>query len=99
MPVHRGQWHFISLDSATDIGLFYVYPAVAGQGAGRMLYDAIEKLSVARGTAHLAVDASDTARAFFEHRGFVAEQRNTVSAGDEWLSNTSMKKNLKEGAP
>ena len=90
---------FISLDSATDIGLFYVHPAVAGQGAGRMLYDAIEKISVARGTPHLAVDASDTARPFFEHRGFTAEQRNTVSAGNEWLSNTSMKKKLKEGAP
>ena len=90
---------FISLDSATDIGLFYVHPAVAGQGAGRMLYDAIEKISSARGAPHLAVDASDTAREFFEHRGFSPEQRNTVSAGNEWLSNTSMKKKLKEGAP
>ena len=90
---------FISLDSPTDIGLFYVHPAVAGQGAGRMLYDAIEKISAARGTPHLAVDASDTARPFFEHRGFTAEQRNTVSAGNEWLSNTSMKKKLKERAP
>lgn len=90
---------FISLDSATDIGLFYVHPAVAGHGAGRMLYDAIEKLSAARGTAHLAVDASDTALPFFEHRGFTAEQRNSVSIGNEWLSNTWMKKKLKEGAP
>lgn len=90
---------FISLDNATDIGLFYVHPAVAGQGAGRMLYDAIEKISTARGTTHLALDASDTARPFFEHRGFTAEQRNTVSAGNEWLSNTTMKKKLKEAAP
>jgi putative acetyltransferase len=67
---------------------------VAGQGVGRMLYDAVEKLSAARGTPHLSVDASDTSRDFFTHRGFSPEQRNTVSVGNEWLSNTTMKKKL-----
>ena len=43
-----------------------------------MLYDAIEKLAAARGAAHLSVDASDTAREFFVHRGFAPQQRNTV---------------------
>jgi putative acetyltransferase len=85
---------FISLDGPTEIGLFYVHPALAGQGAGRMLYDAVEKLSAARGAPHLSVDASDTAREFFAHRGFSAEQRNSVSVGNEWLSNTTMKKKL-----
>jgi putative acetyltransferase len=92
---------FIALDAPTSIDLFYVHPAVAGQGIGKMLYDAVEKLSAARGTAHLTVDASDTAREFFQRRGFTAEQRNTVSVGNEWLSNTTMKKKLaaKGGAP
>ena len=85
---------FISLDGPTEIGLLYVHPAVARQGIGRMLYDAIEKLSVSRGSPHLSVDASDTAREFFMHRGFTAEQRNSVSVGNEWLSNTTMKKRL-----
>jgi putative acetyltransferase len=85
---------FISLDAPTAIGLFYVHPDVAGQGAGRMLYEAIEKISAARGTPHLSVDASDTARDFFAHRGFRAEQRNSMSVGNEWLSNTTMKKKL-----
>jgi putative acetyltransferase len=85
---------FISLDKPTEIGMFYVHPAVAGQGVGRMLYDAVEKLSAARGTPHLSVDASDNARDFFTHRGFSAEQRNSVSVGNEWLSNTTMKKKL-----
>jgi putative acetyltransferase len=85
---------FISLDAPTEIGLFYVHPDVAGQGAGRMLYDAIEKIAAARGTEHLKVDASDTARDFFAHRGFTAEQRNSLSVGNEWLSNTTMKKKL-----
>ena len=42
---------FISLDAPTEIGLFYVHPAVAGQGVGKMLYDAVEKLAAARGTS------------------------------------------------
>ena len=83
---------FISLDAPTEIGLFYVHPAVAGQGVGAMLYGAVEKLSASRGTAHLTVDASDTAREFFASKGFTAEQRNSVSVGNEWLSNTTMKK-------
>ena len=92
---------FISLDAPTEIGLFYVHPAVARQGVGKLLYDAVEKLSKARGTPHLSVDASDTAREFFEREGFSPEQRNTVSVGNEWLSNTTMKKNLtaKETTP
>jgi putative acetyltransferase len=89
---------FISLDAPTEIGLFYVHPAVAGQGVGRMLYDAVEKIAGSRGTPHLSVDASDTAREFFARRGFSAHQRNTVSVGNEWLSNTTMKKQLKGSA-
>jgi putative acetyltransferase len=85
---------FISLDSATEIGFFYVHPTGAGQGAGSMLYDAVEKLSASRGTPHLSADVSDSAREFFAKRGFSAEQRNTVSIGNEWLSNTTMKKRL-----
>jgi len=81
---------FISLDAPTSIDLFYVHPAVAGHGVGATLYDAVEKLSAAR----LSVEASDTAREFFAHRGFSSEQRNSVSVGNEWLSNTTMKKKL-----
>jgi putative acetyltransferase len=90
---------FVALDSPTEIGLFYIHPAIAGQGAGTMLYEAIEKLSASRGTPHLSVEASDTARDFFAHRGFIAEQRNSVSVGNEWLSNTTMKKNLAGKGP
>ena len=85
---------FITLDSPTAIGLFYVHPAAAGQGAGALLYDAVEKIAGARGAPHLSVDASDSAREFFARRGFSAEQRNSVSVGNEWLSNTTMKKKL-----
>ncbi len=63
-----------------------------------MLCDALEKLAAARGTARLVTDASDSARGFFERRGFVAQRRNTVSCGGEWLVNTTMRKELAKGS-
>ena len=50
--------------------MLYVHPAAAGQGVGAMLIDALEKLAGARGAAKLIVDASDSARGFFEKRGY-----------------------------
>jgi putative acetyltransferase len=85
---------FISLDGPEQIGMLYVHPAAAGQGVGTMLYDAVEKLAAARGASKLTVEASDSASDFFRHRGFVAQQRNTVLRGDEWLANTTMEKKL-----
>ena len=85
---------FASLASNDRVDMLYVHPAAAGQGAGAMLADALEKLAAARGAKKLSVDASDTARRFFEKRGFVAQQRNSVSIGDEWLANTTLSKQL-----
>jgi len=85
---------FISLAGPEQIDMLYVHPAVAGQGIGTMLYDAAEKLAASRGAPRLTVEASDCASAFFQHRGFVAQRRNTVSHGGEWLANTSMEKKL-----
>jgi putative acetyltransferase len=92
---------FASLAGSTRIDMLYVHPAAAGQGAGAMLCDALEKLAAARGSKELTVDASDSARGFFEKRGFSAQSRNTVSLAGEWLANTTMTKPLaaKGGAP
>jgi putative acetyltransferase len=85
---------FIALEGKDHIDMLYVHPAVAGRGVGTMLCEALEKLAGARGTARLTVDASDSARDFFQHRGYVAQQRNSVSRGGEWLANTTMHKQL-----
>lgn len=85
---------FASLADNTRIDMLYVHPAAAGQGAAAMLCDALEKLAAARGSKELSVDASDSARGFFERRGFVAKTRNTVALGGEWLANTTMVKPL-----
>jgi putative acetyltransferase len=85
---------FASLADNRNIDMLYVHPAAAGQGAGAMLCDALEKLAAARGTKELTVEASDSARGFFEKRGFTAKTRNTVLRGGEWLANTTMVKPL-----
>ncbi len=85
---------FASLADNKQIDLLYVHPEAAGQGAGTMLADALEKLAAGRGSKELTVEASDSARGFFEKRGFVARTRNTVSLGGEWLANTTMSKTL-----
>jgi putative acetyltransferase len=85
---------FAALEGKDKIGMLYVHPAVAGQGVGAMLVDALEKLAGGRGVAKLKVDASDTARGFFEKRGYVAQQRNTVTVAGEWLANTTLQKQL-----
>ncbi len=85
---------FASLADNSRIDTLYVHPAASGQGAAKMLCEALEKLATGRGTKELSVDASDSARGFFERRGFVAKTRNTVAVGGEWLANTTMVKPL-----
>jgi putative acetyltransferase len=85
---------FASLQDNKIIDMLYVHPAVVGQGIGTMLYDALEKLASARGASELTVDASDSAREFFLRRGFQPYRRNTISVGNEWIANTTMKKTL-----
>ena len=86
---------FATLADNTRIDMLYVHPAAAGQGAGSMLCDALEKLAAARGAKEVAVEASDTASGFFEKRGYIAKSRNTVLRAGEWLANTTMTKPLR----
>lgn len=90
---------FASLEGRDKIDMLYVHPGAAGHGAGSMLADALEKLAGARGAEKLTVDTSDTARGFFEKRGYIAQQRNSISMGDEWLANTTLTKQLKGPKP
>jgi putative acetyltransferase len=90
---------FASLKGADHIDMLYVHPSAVGQGVAAMLCDALEKLAGARGAKSLTVDASDNAESFFVKRGYVGKQRNTVTINGEWLANTTMQKNLGEGAP
>ncbi|GAC1335554.1 MAG: GNAT family N-acetyltransferase [Beijerinckiaceae bacterium] len=85
---------FASLRGENHIGMLYVDPPAIGHGVARTLCDALEKLAGARGAARLVVDASDTARGFFEKRGYHPLRRQTVDYFGEWLGNTVMEKRL-----
>ena len=85
---------FGSLEADDKIGFLYVHPAAIERGAGTMLADALEKIAGGRGARALNVDVSDSAYDFFSKRGYAAQQRNSVRCGDEWLSNTTMKKTI-----
>jgi putative acetyltransferase len=88
---------FASLKDNKEVDMLYVHPSVAGHGVATLLCDALEKLAGGRGAKSLAVDASDTAVDFFRKRGYVAQQRNSVTVNGEWLANTTMKKSFGEG--
>jgi putative acetyltransferase len=85
---------FASLRGEDHIGMLYVDPQAAGQGVATTLCDALEKLVGARGATKLSVDASDTARGFFQKRGYQPLHRQTVDCFGEWLGNTAMEKRL-----
>lgn len=89
---------FVSLEGPEHLDMLYVHPAVAGQGVGTMLCDALEKIAAGRGTPRLSVEASDSARDFFARRGYVPQRRNTVSCRGEWLASTTMEKALTKGS-
>lgn len=85
---------FVSLAGRDHLDMLYVDPRRSRQGVATQLCVAIEKLAAARGARKLTVDASDTARAFFDGRGFEARHRQTIALGDYWLGNTRMEKNV-----
>jgi putative acetyltransferase len=85
---------FGSLRGQDHIDMLYVDPQAAGQGVASTLCDALEKLAGARGATKLSVYASDTARGFFEKRGYQPLHRQTVDCFGEWLGNTAMEKRL-----
>lgn len=86
---------FASLKDNTHIDMLFVHPYYASKGVGSTLMSALEAIAAARGTEAVTVDASDTAMAFFERRGFEATQRNSIPLDELWLSNTTMTKRLK----
>ncbi len=96
LVVHDGEEHlgFACLKDNNRIEMVYVHPFYAGEGVGTALCDALERLAAARGTTEITTEASETAVMFFEGRGYIAQMRNSVPVGGEWLSNTTMKKQL-----
>jgi putative acetyltransferase len=90
---------FGSLKDNEKIDMLYIQPDFVGRGAARTLIDALTRLAIARGAKLLTVDASEVSKPLFERLGFVAQKRNLVHVGDQWLANTTMTKTLGVESP
>jgi putative acetyltransferase len=90
---------FASLKGADEIDMLFVAPEFARRGVGLALIDALTRLARSRGAKRLTVEASDVARPLFERQDFVAQKRNLVRKGEEWLANTTMTKTLGAETP
>jgi putative acetyltransferase len=76
------------------IDLLYVHKDQQGKGIASMIYNILEGKARQDGMQALATDASFTAKAFFERKGFIlVEQRSYIVDGVE-ISNCRMIKSL-----
>jgi putative acetyltransferase len=89
---------FASLKDNTILDMLYVHPYHAGEGIGTALCDAIETIAWGRRARQVSVESSETAVGFFEERGYVQMQRNSVERDGEWLATTTMVKTLGNAA-
>ena len=86
---------FGTLKGNSVIDMLFVHPEYSGEGVGTALTDALERLAAGRGAEAITVDASESAVAFFEKRGYVPMQRSSVPVSDQWLPFTTMRKPFK----
>jgi len=85
---------FTLFKNGNEIDMLFVHPYFVRSGVGTKLLKSVEQLARARGCEEITVDASDTAREFFEKHGFVATERHLIEIDGQWLSNTTMTKTL-----
>jgi putative acetyltransferase len=89
---------FASLVGADVLDMLFVDPAHARRGVGTALIDALVRIARARGVERLSSEVSDTAKPLFERQEFVAQRRNLVAKGDQWLGNTTMTRTIAKPA-
>lgn len=73
---------------------FFVSPAVARQGVGTLLMDAIHRSADSKHVDRLFADVSLTARPFFEKFGFAVDRATVLSVRGFDLDNFRMSKTL-----
>ena len=86
---------FASLKEKHILNMLYVHPYHVDEGIGTMLCEALETSARSNGANEILVESSETAVLFFERRGYIPLQRNSVERYGEWLTTTSLKKVLK----
>jgi putative acetyltransferase len=85
---------FGELEPDGHIDCFYCHKDYQGCGVGRQIYQAIETKALELGLQRLFVEASITAKPFFEQMGFSVLQEQQVIRRGETFTNFAMEKLL-----
>lgn len=85
---------FAELENDGHIDRFYIHKDFIGKGVGKVLYQAIEEKALSLSIKKLFVEASITARPFFERMGFETVKEQTVERKQVKLNNFVMTKSL-----
>lgn len=85
---------FGELEANGHIDCFYCHKDYQGCGIGRQIYEAIEAKALALSLNRLFVEASITAKPFFEHMGFAVVTAQIVTCRGETFTNYVMEKCL-----
>lgn len=85
---------FGELKPSGYIDCFYCHKNYQRCGVGRQIYEVIEAKALNLGLNHLTVEASITAKPFFQRMGFSVVKEQNVSCRGELLINYLMEKTL-----
>ncbi|WPU63433.1 GNAT family N-acetyltransferase [Peredibacter starrii] len=85
---------FGELEPNGHIDRFYIAEHAVGKGVGRLIYAAIEEKAKVQKIERLFVEASITARPFFEKMGFVLVKEQTVGRNNVFFTNFVMEKTV-----
>lgn len=85
---------FGELEPDGHIDCFYCHKNYQGRGIGRQIYQTIEAKALNLGLTRLFVEASITAKPFFQHMGFSVVQQQQVFCRGETFINYLMDKQL-----
>lgn len=87
---------FVQFENDGHIDCFYCHKDFQGKGVGRLLFEAVEKKARKQKLTKLFVEASITAKPFFEKMGFSIVKRQKVLTKGIKLTNYQMEKFVNE---
>jgi len=83
---------FAELQDGAHLHMLYVHKDYQGQGIASALLRRVEVIARKHGTQRLTTDASITARAFFECKGFIVAAPQTVTRSGQIFRSFRMEK-------
>lgn len=85
---------FCELEPSGHIDRFYIAHTHIGKGVGKILFHTLKEKALTLGLTSLSVEASITARPFFEKMGFSLVKEQVVYVEDILFKNFIMSRNL-----